>query len=152
MKEKAPSTAPPAAILLVDDNRHGCVARRTLLEEQGYKTTIAHNGEEALEAFGSARFDLVVTDYRMPRMNGGELIQSLREQRPQVPIILLSGFVDAMGLDEKSTGADIVIPKGANEVTHLKRAVERLLRNIPRKPAASQGRGPAARAASAKAR
>jgi hypothetical protein len=66
-----------------------------------------------------------------------ELIERVRKQAPLVPVILLSGFVDALGLDEKSTGADIVIQKSANEIVHLLRSVKRLLnRKPPRKPAA----------------
>lgn len=135
---------PPAArtktihILLVDDNRHGSVARQTVLEEQGYSATAALNGEEALELFSKHHFDIVVTDFRMPKLNGLELIKQLR-QKSDVPIILLSGYAEQLGLDEQSTGADAVIPKGANEVAHLLRAVTRLLnRGVPKKPVAAQ--------------
>ena len=55
------------------------------------------------------------------------------------PVILLSGFVDALGLDEKNTGADVVLQKSANEVSHLVRSVKSVLkRSAPKKPAASQ--------------
>jgi hypothetical protein len=53
--------------------------------------------------------------------------------------------VDALGLDEKNTGADIVIMKSANEVTHMVRAVKSLLRRIPKKPAAPQTAPPKSR-------
>jgi CheY-like chemotaxis protein len=130
----------PARILLVDDNANGLSARKSVLDELGHKTTAASSGAEALELFASHKFDLVITDYKMPRMNGIELIGQLREQTPEVPIILISGFVDALGMSEASTGADVVIQKSANEVSHLVRSVGRLLRRVPeRKNPGSQG-------------
>ncbi len=135
-------------ILLVDDNKMGLAARRSVLEELGYGIVTATGGPEALELFSGSRFDLVVTDYKMPRMNGVELIERMRELTPGLPVILLSGYVEALGLDERNTGADVVIPKSANEVTHLVRSVGRLLRRKPasaRKPAASERAAPKTR-------
>lgn len=145
---KPPAARTKISILLVDDNRHGSVARQTVLEEQGYSATAASNGEEALELFAKQRFDIVVTDFRMPKLNGLDLIKQIR-QKSDLPIILLSGYAEQLGLDEQSTGADAVIPKGANEVAHLLRAVTRLLnRGVPKKPVAAQrsSRGLKARA------
>jgi|SRR5580692_6520069 CheY-like chemotaxis protein len=115
-------------ILLVDDNANGLKARKMVLEELGYGIVTAANGHDALERFAPQKFDLVVTDYKMPRMDGLELIVHLRELQPELPIILISGFVDSMGLNEENTKADAVIQKSANEVSHLSRAVARLLR------------------------
>jgi CheY-like chemotaxis protein len=114
--------------LLVDDNVNGSAARKTVLEELGHKIHLAASGADALEQFSQHKYDLVVTDYKMPRMDGLELIVRLRKQRPEIRIVLVSGFVDTLGLSEASTGADAVIQKSANEVTHLVRAVNRLLR------------------------
>jgi CheY-like chemotaxis protein len=129
-----------ARILLVDDNANGLAARRSVLEELGYGIVTAANGPEALEKFAAEKFDLVVTDYRMPRMDGLELISRLRKLAPDLPIVLVSGFVDTLGMNEASTGADVVIQKSANEVSHLVRSVNRLLRrkSPPKKPATAQ--------------
>ena len=122
-------------ILVVDDNRHGLSARTTVLHDLGHDVTAASTPEEALEHFTETSFDLVVTDYRMPRMNGVELIAHLRQTRPNMPIILISGMVDTLGLNERNTGADVVIAKSNTEVQHLTRAVNRLLkRKAPKKP------------------
>lgn len=130
-------------ILLVDDNRDGLLVRRSLLEELGYQVEIAATGEEGLKLFEATRFDVVVTDYRMPRMNGAELIQKIRKLDPQARVILLSGFVEPYGLTEQSTGADAIIAKNSNEPAHLVRWVKRLLnRTAVRKPPASQKRVP----------
>ena len=125
-------------ILLVDDNRDGLLVRRSLLEEIGCCVSIALNGEEGLKLFQAGKFDVVVTDYRMPRMNGGELIQRIRALEPGARIILLSGFVEPLGLTEQNTGADAVLTKSANEPAHLVRTVKRLLNRPVRKGPSSQ--------------
>jgi len=135
----SPSTVPVARILLVDDNQAGLAARKSVLEEFGHQVTTAVSGHEGLECFGGETFDLVITDYKMPRMNGVELIERVRKQNKEVPVILISGFADPLGLNESNTGADVVIQKSSNEVNHLVRSVSRLLRRqIPKKPPASQ--------------
>ena len=132
--------APKAAeVLLVDDNRQGLIARRSILEELGYHVTTATGGEEALDLCAAQNFDVVVTDYKMPRMNGVELIKKIRGAYPATRIILLSGFVEPLGLTEESTGADMVIVKSAGEVGVLTRSVKRLLNPPARKPPVSEG-------------
>jgi CheY-like chemotaxis protein len=135
MKKLPPSTP---LILLVDDNRDGLLVRRALLEEAGYSVQIAENGEEGLKLFEAGTFDLVVTDYRMPGMNGVELIQRIRKTIANARIVLLSGFVEPLGLNTENTGADAVLAKSANEPALLVRSVKRLLNRMPRKPPASQ--------------
>ena len=139
MPSRPSSSVTPAAgakILLVDDNANGLSARQSVLEELGHRISTASGGAEALDLFSRQKFDLVITDFRMPKMDGLELIVRLRKQTPEIPIILISGYVDALGLSEASTGADVVIQKSANEVGHLLRSVNRLLRR--KKPAASE--------------
>ncbi|MCU1335286.1 MAG: response regulator receiver protein [Bryobacterales bacterium] len=140
LRNSSPSSV-HGRILLVDDNANGSSARKTVLEEIGHKISVASSGADALEQFSQHKYDLVVTDYKMPKMDGLELIVRLRKQQPDIPIVLVSGFVDTLGLNEAGTGADAVIQKSANEVTHLVRAVNRLLRRKPaKKPAAADGR------------
>ncbi len=140
MRDVGPQNSSTSArILLVDDNTLGLVARKSVLEELGYSISTAAEGETALAQFVAGGFDLIITDYKMPKMNGLELITRIRERSRDVPIILISGYADALGLTESNTGADAVIPKSANEVHHLVRSVNRLLRRTaPKKPAASQ--------------
>ena len=127
-----------ATILLVDDNSMGLAARKTVLQELGHRVITAQNAHDALEVCGKQRFDLLITDYKMPKMNGVELIRELRKRQPQVSVILISGFTDTLGLNEANTGADVVIQKSANEVSHLVRSVNRLMRPASKKPASSQ--------------
>jgi CheY-like chemotaxis protein len=126
------SPAPLFRILLIDDNREGLKARKSVLEEQGYEVVTASSPEDGLSLFIATNFDMVVTDYKMPRMNGQKVIEQIRAKRPTTPIVLLSGMVEALGLDEKNTGADVVVAKNCNEVQNLIRAVTRLMRKPPR--------------------
>ena len=133
-------------ILLVDDNSNGLKARKSVLEEHGHTVVTSCAGEDALERFQREKFDLVVTDYKMPGMNGVELISRVRQVRPEVPVILLSGFADTLGLTQEDTGADAVIQKNAHEVPHLVRAVAKIAQQkFVRKPPASQAPPPKAK-------
>jgi CheY-like chemotaxis protein len=126
-----------ANILLVDDNRDGVDARRSVLQELGYTVVSAHCGLEALKTAAEQDFDLIITDFKMEPMNGLELISKLRERKFQNPIILLTGFAESLGLRAENTGANVVMQKSANEVSNLVRHTKRLLQP-PRKPVRSQ--------------
>ena len=141
MTNSSSSLSPSGRILIVDDNSLGLSARRSVLEELGHKVATSGSPQDALELCGKQRFDIVVTDYKMPKMNGVEFISRLRKQSPVIGVILISGFSDTLGLNESNTGADVVIQKSSHEVSHLIRSVNRLLRKQsrpPKKSAASQ--------------
>ena len=112
-----------------------------MLEEAGCRVQIAIDGEQGLKLFEGSSFDVVVTDYRMPRMNGVEFIEKIRKLDPDARVILLSGFVEPLGLTEQNTGADAVIAKSSNEPAHLVRWVKRLMNRALRKQPASQKDG-----------
>lgn len=136
-----PALVAPSQILLVDDNRDGLLVRKSLLEELGYRVQMAASAEEGLKLYESSTFDVVVTDFRMPRMDGVELIGRIRKRNPNARIILLSGFVEPLGLTEENTGADAVIAKTNHEPVHLVRWVKRLINGAGRKPPGAQKAG-----------
>jgi CheY-like chemotaxis protein len=138
--KKSEVAAPAQAfrVLLIDDNRNGLVVRKSILEEHGFDVTGFTSPEEAMKAFQGSAFDVVITDYRMPKLNGTDVIRIVRENSPATPVLVISGLVDALGLNESNTGADAVIPKSSTEVSHLVRALNRVLRPAPKKPIRSQ--------------
>jgi CheY-like chemotaxis protein len=138
-------------LLLVDDNRMGLAARRTVLEELGYTVAIASGGAGALELAASDDFDILITDWKMPKMDGVELIRQAREQGFEGPAILLSGCPEVNWVKAEDCGADVVIQKSANEITQLASHVKRFLNKKPtRKPPAKQTAGDIAAAKSVK--
>lgn len=114
-----------------------------VLEEQGHSATGVPSPDEALLLLEAESFDLIVTEYKLSGMTGPEFISKLRIVAEGTPIILLSGYVDALGLNERSTGADAVLMKNSLETSHLTHTVSRLLRMKPvakravKKPVAS---------------
>ncbi|MBD3222132.1 response regulator [bacterium] len=82
-------------ILLVDDDEMVLTSLTTLLElETAYQLTTARSGDEALAAAESTEFDVVVSDYLMPGMNGIELLAHFKERQPWAPRVLLTGYAD----------------------------------------------------------
>ena len=90
----AQASAPPT-ILCVDDESGALLIRRTILERSGYMVLTATNAEDALKMFGSIHVDLVVSDHLLPGATGTEMARQMKLVKPGVPILLLSGLVDA---------------------------------------------------------
>jgi len=88
-------------ILLVDDEKNMIDAIQPMLENLGYKVTARTSSIDALEAFryDPKAFDLIITDMTMPNMTGKELASELKRMRPDMPVILCTGFSDQ--IDEK---------------------------------------------------
>ncbi len=137
------SSPPLGKVLLIDDNRFGQSARRDILEEAGYKVVTAESGARGLECIEASAagtsFNLVITDYRMPSMRGDEVVQRIRELQPDLPLVILSGQVKALGLTPESTGADVVLAKGPREQDDLTATVAAvILAQLPRRPIAAE--------------
>jgi CheY-like chemotaxis protein len=130
-------------ILLVDDVPQGTVARKSYLKGLGYEVESAENGQQALEQMGAHSFHLMVTDYKMPGMDGLELIREARAAYPAMRIILLSAQADTMGFTEESTGSDAVIAKSGSELNELTRTIAKLLAKKPARKRALPAKKPA---------
>lgn len=101
-------------LLLVDDEESIIQVSRLLLRQLGYEAWATTSSEEALEIFKAAPecFDLVVTDLDMPKMSGEELSQELLKIRPNLPIILCTGFSYSISAERaKSIGIREIIMK-----------------------------------------
>ncbi len=101
------STAPtpravgPKRILLVDDDMLIAMSSADMLMDLGHDVVEAHSGLEALDIFGDGSgFDLIITDYSMPGMTGGDLARAVRAVAPDMPILIASGYAELpAGLD-----------------------------------------------------
>ncbi len=77
-------------ILVVDDDKHTRRLLKAVLENDGYKVSLAENGEDALDVMDSEVIDLVVLDIMMPKMDGYEFTKTLRDVNNNLPILMVS--------------------------------------------------------------
>ena len=84
-----------ARVLIVDDLPELRRLWRREFESAGYDAVEAPNGKVALELVAAGRFDLVVSDVRMPQMDGLSLLRILHEQEPSLPVVLVTGSPDS---------------------------------------------------------
>lgn len=95
LPEPAATPRAAATILAVDDDILVLMNTQAMLEDMGHRVLAAHSGEEALRILGAAGdVDLVITDQAMPRMTGLQLAEALRLQRPELPVILATGYAE----------------------------------------------------------
>jgi DNA-binding NtrC family response regulator len=104
-----------ARILLIDDEEMVRLTVGAALRFSGHEVAVAQDGEEGINLFQSEPFDLVVTDMRLPGLNGPEVIKALRALRPEIGVIGIGGggSVPAFGPEvfAKKIGADRVLAK-----------------------------------------
>jgi len=81
-------------VLCVDDDAVGSTIRRRLLEFGGYRVLTAIDGRSGLDLFAAHPVDVVILDYAMPEMDGGQVALHMRQIKPEVPILMLSAYVD----------------------------------------------------------
>jgi PAS domain S-box-containing protein len=95
----------PLTILAVDDDPLVLDNTAAMLAELGHNVLQAHSGPQALELLGRHRVDMIITDYAMPGMTGEELTQHILAVRPNMPVLMVSGYAS---LPE---GAGASVPK-----------------------------------------
>jgi DNA-binding NtrC family response regulator len=84
-------SAPSASILVVDDEELPLTLRKLVLEKQGYRVITARSAAGAMQQLESSHVDLVLTDQLMPGGTGVELAKSIKQTRPGLPVVLISG-------------------------------------------------------------
>ncbi|KAA1054758.1 response regulator [Azospirillum argentinense] len=87
-----PVTA-PLHVLVAEDESLAAMALEDFLSRKGYRVTLAQDGQEGLERYSADPADLVITDLRMPRMDGRALIRELRTRAAGLPILVMTGFL-----------------------------------------------------------
>lgn len=103
-------------VLLVDDEAAVRGTLRAVLESQGFECGEAENGAEALSRLEEEKFDLVITDNRMPVMNGVEFLEHLSQKEgPQPPVIFFTGDISSAERERAlKAGARTVLEKPPN--------------------------------------
>ena len=82
------------SVLLAEDERTLRELVAGALRDEGCDVATSGDGSKALEQLGKQTFDLVITDIRMPRVDGYELLSHLRQEYPDLPVLAISGYVD----------------------------------------------------------
>ncbi len=99
-------------ILVIDDHELSLSLVKRCLQRLHHVVTACHSGKEGLECFADSEFDVVITDRVMPGVPGDEVARAVKHARPNVPVILLTGFGDVVsGVDELESVVDAVLVK-----------------------------------------
>ncbi len=118
-------------ILIVDDEVDLAEIMCFIFEQGGFNVEYAYNGDTAYNKFKSSKIDAVVTDVRMPKVSGIDLLKHIKKENPSYPpIFLITGFSDineeeakkygASGLFKKPAKFDLLVEKVANEINQYK--------------------------------
>jgi CheY-like chemotaxis protein len=83
----------PERILIVEDQAEVREALKDLFVSAGYEVSVAKDGYDAIEKAVSEDYDVITMDVRMPGMNGIRATDLLRERRPSVPVVIISGYL-----------------------------------------------------------
>lgn len=102
----------PAEILLIEDDPGAGLALQKVLRAEGYSVTLVPRGDEGLARAQNGAFDLVLTDFKLPGLNGLELLARLRATHPKLPVILMTahGSTDT-AIEATKLGACDYVPK-----------------------------------------
>lgn len=118
-------------ILLADDEPSLCEALSIILRDAGYEVRVARDGAQAVTMFARERPDLAILDVMMPKLDGFDACESIREIDPDVPVLMLTAKGD---IDDKRSGfragADDYVTKPFNPVEVLARVKSQLRRYL----------------------
>lgn len=114
-------------ILIVDDSKEIRNILSTFLKEEGFEIYTAENGKKALDLIKEKVIDLIITDIRMPEMDGYQLTKKMKEEKPRVGIIIMTAYTSIYTEgDIRKIGADDHISKPF-ELIDIIEKIERVL-------------------------
>jgi CheY-like chemotaxis protein len=117
-----------ASVLVVEDDHLNRNLICKVLRNEGHQVFEACDGAEALDLLYARHFDLVITDFVMPRLNGLKFVKQLHPLQPRLPIIFITGYLSAISGKAILDNVAEVIPKPF-ELDVLRSTVQRLLKS-----------------------
>ena len=114
-------------ILVVDDEALVGESIKLLLNHEGHKVCHVQSGEAALAELAQRKFDLVITDFLMPGMQGDELVASIRQLAPAQPIIMVTAFLQEFKVFGQLAGQPDAVLLKPFSLTELRDAIHRVL-------------------------
>lgn len=123
----------PRRVLIIDDEPIILMTLRAYLEDSGYVVFEAADGEEGVAVFAQSRPDIVLTDLRMPKLDGFGVIAAVKAQSPETPVIVFTGTGEHyMTSDAARQGAWCCLYKPLNSMNDLVVAIELALAHHPK--------------------
>jgi CheY-like chemotaxis protein len=123
----------PYRILIVEDEPVVRQIAQAMLQAKGYDVLCANDGFEGLLALKRSLPDVIISDLRMPNMNGFEFLSVVRRRFPAIPVIVISGEFTGLNVPE-SVLADAFFPKGGYRPEDLFTRIEQFLVELPTRP------------------
>ncbi len=124
-------------ILVVDDDTTFLLMLKSFLEKKGYIAVTESNAEKGLQALGQSSFDLILSDYRMPGMDGIEMLSTINKLRIRTPLILITSYGDIkLAVKAMKLGASDYLTKPVNPEELI--ALVRSVLDSPKKEEAHQ--------------
>jgi CheY-like chemotaxis protein len=120
-------------ILIVEDDENLREFGKLLLAAQGYEVLGAEDGFEGLAALKQSLPDIIISDLKMPNMNGFEFLSVVRRRFPNIPVIAISGEYSGLSVPE-SVLADAFFSKGEYQPPQLFEKIVELLHDLPTRP------------------
>ncbi|KAF0093094.1 MAG: putative Fis family two component sigma-54 specific transcriptional regulator [Puniceicoccaceae bacterium 5H] len=87
-----------AQILIIDDEADYADMLRELLQAHGFTSRLSHEPTEAMQQLREGRYDLVISDFKMPGLDGADLLQAIRKEKPDMPVVIVSGMMNPRDL------------------------------------------------------
>jgi len=99
-------------ILVVDDEPFVCDAVKMMLTFDGHEVQTATNGADALSLYDQQKFDLVITDFAMPKMKGDEFAAAIKARNPQQPVVMITAYAEMLqSSGTVLSGVDFILSK-----------------------------------------
>jgi DNA-binding NtrC family response regulator len=114
-------------VLIVDDNDQMSSLLADILELFDYQSQQAKDGEEALKRLEEEKYDLVITDLRMPKMSGTELLKVIKKSHPRLAVVVVSGYTPG-------NTQNVIITEQADGFLHKPftvEQIEKILKELP---------------------
>ncbi len=111
----------PTNILFVDDEKDICMALNLILSKEGYAVTEAYNGEEAFGLIRDREFDVLLTDIKMEKMDGLQLLKLTKETSPRTSVVMMTAFgSEALAVEAMRAGAEDYLKKPFTNIDEVR--------------------------------
>ncbi len=115
-------------ILVVDDEKDICKALNLILSKEGYAVTEAYSGEEALERIERQAYDIVLTDIKMERMDGLELLKRTKDVSPATSVVMMTAFgSEALAVEAMRAGAEDYLKKPFTNIEEVRIRIKNIV-------------------------